>query len=197
MATAGSKEARAQEKVKKVFAEVYRESGAVSETGTGEAQTRYSISETTDGRLVAVVDNDILSHIDTTSWDNTKKDEAKKAASDALKQFCDGGLEHPRKDSFVDFDRGTTLICAGRNKYTATVLVGITNTSDAVLYDVVGLKPTSFEIKETESPTAATTQKAIGAILGDSVADSVAQKVPTVNTSISENAESDQKNECP
>ncbi len=52
--------------------------------------TKYSVSETTDGRIAAVVDNDILSNIDTSSWDKTKKDTAKKAASDALKQFSDG-----------------------------------------------------------------------------------------------------------
>lgn len=51
---------------------------------------RYSINQTTDGRYVAVVDSDILSKIDTSSWDDAKKAKAKDAASDALKQFSDG-----------------------------------------------------------------------------------------------------------
>lgn len=87
VATAGSKEARELEKVKRAFEKAYREGGKKAAEDGG---TKYSITETTDGRIAAVVDNDILASIDTTSWDNTKKEAAKKAASEALKQFSGG-----------------------------------------------------------------------------------------------------------
>lgn len=50
----------------------------------------YSISETDDGRAVAVVDSDILSDIDTVTWDTAKKEKAKRAAKTALLAFKDG-----------------------------------------------------------------------------------------------------------
>ena len=84
VATADSKEARELEKVKKAFEKAYKAGGET------QSETKYSLSETTDGRFAAVVDNDILSTIDTSSWDDTKKAAAKKAAVDALKQFNDG-----------------------------------------------------------------------------------------------------------
>ena len=249
IATAGSQEARELEKVKKIFEDAYRQS-----SGNAQSGTKYSVSQTTDGRFVAVVDNDILSNIDTSSWDKAKKDEARKAASDALKQFKDGivvdgitrkvnqtsrreytksrysewlydhspdifadkmraadiaddivvattnwnrdgGLKHPRKDNFVDFDHGTTLIASGDAKYTAEVVVGITNTGEAVYYDVVDMIPTTFDIKKEESPATATTQNAIGDIKGDSSEDTVAQEEPVVKTdySLSSNTDSDGK----
>ena len=49
-----------------------------------------SVGETDDGRAVAVVDNDILSHIDTSTWDSAKKAQAKAAAKTALLAFEDG-----------------------------------------------------------------------------------------------------------
>lgn len=59
-------------------------------SATLNTSTRYSIKETVDGRAVAVVDDDILSHIDTTSWDGEKKTQAKTAAKTALLAFKDG-----------------------------------------------------------------------------------------------------------
>ena len=88
VATAGSKQARELEKVKRAFENAYRESGR--KNTAKESGAKYSLSETTDGRFVAVVDSDILSNIDTSSWDKTKKNEAKKAASEALKKFNEG-----------------------------------------------------------------------------------------------------------
>lgn len=46
--------------------------------GNGSA---YSISETTQGKPVAVVENDILEGMDLATWDDDKKDEAKKLQS--------------------------------------------------------------------------------------------------------------------
>lgn len=241
IATAGSKEARQLEKAKKAFEDAYR--GATKNTAK-DGGVKRSLSETTDGRIVAVVDNDILSKIDTSVWDKATKEKAQKAAANALKQFKDGivvdgitrkvnrtsrreytrsrdtetlykttpdvfadkmraadiaddivvattnwqrdgGLKHPRNDNFVDFDHGTVLIVSGDAKYIAEVVVGITNAGDAVFYDVVDLTPTSFEIKNAESPTTATTQNAVGDIQGDSAEDNVAQKSENVNKKFS------------
>ncbi|MDD6879871.1 MAG: hypothetical protein PUD59_06620, partial [bacterium] len=210
----------------------------------GEDGVQWSIGETIDGRFVAIVDNDILSNIDTSLWNNEKKEAAKKAASNALKQFKngivvdgvtrkvnkvsrneytrsqytqklykktpnvfadkmraaeiaddiviattnrsrDGALTHPRTDNFVDFDHGDTLIASGDAKYTAEVVVGITNDDEAVFYDVVDLTPTTFEIKNADSSTAATTQNAIGAIYEESVTDSISQPSDSVNRQFS------------
>ena len=236
--TAGSKEARELEKVKHVFEEAYRAQNKA------QTDTKYSLSETTDGRIAAVVDSDILSNIDTSTWDNTKKEAAKKAASEALKQFADGivvdgitrkvnkksrdeytrsnyteslyrtspdvfadkmraaevaddivvaatnwsrdgGLKHPRSDGFVDFDHGHTLIVSGNAKYSAEVVVGITAEGEAVLYDVVDMTPTTFDIKNAEPSTAATTQNAPGAIHEDSAGGIVPQTEGNVNTNFS------------
>ncbi len=195
--------------------------------GKASENTKYSLSETTDGKFVAVVDSDILSNIDTSSWDKTKKDTAKKAASEALKKFNDGivvdgitrkvnrvsrreytrskytenlykkapdifadkmraadvaddivvaatnwsrdgGLTHDRNDNFVDFDHGQTLIMSGNTKYSAEVVVGITDKGEAVFYDVVDMTPTTFDIKEGESSTTATMQNAVGDIYENS-----------------------------
>lgn len=236
--------------MKYLFEKAYRESGKAQKNtadGGGEvrAETKYSISETTDGRFAAVVDNDILSNIDTTTWDKTTKDAAKKAASEALKKFSDGivvdgitrkvnkisrreytrsndteklynrspdvfadkmraadvaediviaatnwnrdgGLKHPRKDNFVDFDHGNTLIASGDAQYSAEVVVGITDTGEAVFYDVVDMTPTTFDIKKEESPTTATTQNAIGDIQGDSSMQSLTQNGDAVKRSLSD-----------
>ena len=61
-----------------------------------------------------------------------------------------------------------------------TLVVGITNTGEAVFYDVVDMNPTSFDLKKEESPTTATTQNAIGDIQGDSTTDNVSQENPVV-----------------
>lgn len=236
--TAGSKEAKQLEKVKKAFEDAYRAGGKA------QTDTKYSISETTDGRFAAVVDNDILSKLDTSTWDDTKKNQAKQAANEALQQFKDGivvdgitrkvnkksrneytrsdyteklynktpdvfadkmraaevaddivvvatdwsrdgYLKHPRTDNFVDFDHGKVLIVSGNSKYTAEVVVGITDTGDAVFYDVVDMTPATFDIKKEESPTTATTQNAIGDIQGNSFDPNVAQNTPVVKTDYS------------
>ena len=66
-----------------------RENAAATDRRTGPPE-RFSVEETDDGRAVAVVDNDILSHIDTSAWDDTKKAQAKAAAKTALLAFKDG-----------------------------------------------------------------------------------------------------------
>lgn len=60
------------------------------DTVFANGEDSYSVGETDDGRAGAVVDNDILSHIDTSTWDSAKKAQAKAAAKTALLAFEDG-----------------------------------------------------------------------------------------------------------
>ena len=53
-------------------------------------ERRYSLSETEDGQMVAVVDDDILKNIDTSKWTSDTKNKAKAAAKSALENFKDG-----------------------------------------------------------------------------------------------------------
>ena len=241
---ATGKELTEIEKVKAEFDKVWKEYSAKGGAEGADGKVNLSISETTDGRIAAVVDNDILKNIDTTSWDNTKKETAKKAASNALKQFSDGivvdgitrkvnkisrqeytrskyteklykkspdvfadkmraadiaddivvaatnwsrdgELKHPRDDNFVDFDRGTTLIMSGDTKYKAEVVVGITKNGEAVLYDVVDMEPTTFDIKETEASPTVTTQNAIDDTYEASAGDIVTENGKDVKTNFS------------
>ena len=101
----------------------------------------------------------------------------------------DGSLKHPRDDNFVDFDHGKTLIMSGKNKYTAEVIIGITDSGDSIFYDVVSMKPATFEIKKEESSTTGvTTQKAIDTIREDSSENTISQDTASVNRNFSENA---------
>lgn len=51
---------------------------------------KFSRELTTDGRVVAVVDEDILSNLDLNNWNQETKKAAKKAAAQALLEFKDG-----------------------------------------------------------------------------------------------------------
>ena len=234
--TAGSKEARDLEKVRKAFEEAYR-----ADT-KAQTETKYSISETTDGRLVAVVDSDILSNIDTSTWDNATKKKAKKAASEELKKFADGftingidfignkdtraeytradysealahqnptayldkmrasaviddviqvatdwkndgELKHKRED-YVDFVRGKTLIMSGDRTYKAIVLAGITSGGRAIFYDVVSVYPNSFKVKKAESSTTVSASELPNSIK-DSTTHNLAHNEANVNAKYS------------
>lgn len=73
----------------------------------------------------------------------------------ATTDWVNEGLNHPRRDSFVDFTHGDVLIQAGANQYDAETVVGITADGEYVFYDVVDMTPTSFTTKKEPSPTAA------------------------------------------
>ena len=220
------------------------ENGTESGTTEGNSGTKSSIRETDDGRFAAVVDNDILSEIDTSNWNKEKKKQAKKAAAEALKKFSngivvegitravnkksrheytgskyteelyrkdkekfadkmrtasiaddvlvastdwnrDGRLKHPRTDNFVDFDHGTTLIQSGENKYSAEVVVGITDEGEAVFYDVVDLTPENFKIKNADTLSAVTTQKVPDGVLKVSASET---KVPQTGADVKSKA---------
>ena len=90
----GKKAGKYQEDVQRTLeergiADTGRETAAATERRTGPPE-KYSVEETDDGRAVAVVDDDILSGIDTQTWDKTKKAQAKAAAKAALLTFKDG-----------------------------------------------------------------------------------------------------------
>ncbi len=85
-----SKEGKQFEKVKQLYEEAYRKAGEAKKNATKDGGVKYSISETEDGRQVAVVDNDILKDIDTTKWDKETKKKVRQAAMDTLRQFKDG-----------------------------------------------------------------------------------------------------------
>lgn len=91
--TAGEIEARDTAKRRELTAQERRETSpdyGSEDTVFADGGDSYSVGETDDGRAVAVVDNDILSHIDTSTWDSAKKAQAKAAAKTALLAFEDG-----------------------------------------------------------------------------------------------------------
>lgn len=61
-----------------------------NENPSADPDIRFSIREIDDGRMAAVVDDDILSHIDTATWDDSKIEAAKKAASSVFAKFSGG-----------------------------------------------------------------------------------------------------------
>ena len=63
-----------------------KENGALDQSASGE---NY-LQETTDGRLVAVINTDILDGIDTSTWNRETEEAVKKAASQELKKFEQG-----------------------------------------------------------------------------------------------------------
>ena len=63
-----------------------KENGALDQSASGE---NY-LQETTDGRLVAVINTDILDGIDMRTWDRATEEAVKKAASQELKKFEQG-----------------------------------------------------------------------------------------------------------
>lgn len=91
--TAGEIEARDTAKRRELTTEERRETSpdyGSEDTVFANGGDSYSVGETDDGRAVAVVDNDILSHIDTSTWDSAKKAQAKAAAKTALLAFENG-----------------------------------------------------------------------------------------------------------
>ena len=97
----------------------------------------------------------------------------------------DGGLKHGRNDNFADFTRGNVLLQSGMNQYQASTIVGITNNGEYVLYDIVDIQPTNFDIK-TEPPTAVSGQTTINAIQGGSDTTRIAESNETVKQKNSE-----------
>ncbi len=55
-----------------------------------EEDAKYSLKKTTDGRFIAVVDDDILNGINTNVWNSETRNKVKKAAKNALMKFKDG-----------------------------------------------------------------------------------------------------------
>lgn len=86
---------RDNEKVAQAWAEALVEAGENYQLQDGQKNNarggeRYSLRGTTDGKTVAVVDEDILSNIDLTQWNKQTKKKVQAAAKEALKKFSDG-----------------------------------------------------------------------------------------------------------
>ena len=83
------------ETVAQAWAEAVVEAGENYQLQDGQknnarAGEKFSLRTTTDGKAVAVVDEDILSGIDLTQWNDATKKAVKAAAKEALKSFEDG-----------------------------------------------------------------------------------------------------------
>ncbi len=211
---------------------------------------KHSRELTTDGRVVAVVDGDILSDIDLSQWNDDTKKKVKSAAKEALTKFNDGivvdgitrkvnrtsrkeftgskysekianimpslftdkmrtagsiddvviaatdwardgKLLHPRTDNFVDFEHGKALIEAGKNQYSAEVVVGITKDGDSVFYDVVDIQPTQFTTKKVEPSPNVTTNKSPDAAYESSTTGSIANRGENVKQKYSRKLDSE------
>ena len=81
--------------IAQAWAEAVSEAGENYQLQDGQKKNalegvRYSLRGTTDGKTVAVVDEDILSNIDLTQWNNQTKKKVQAAAKEALKKFSDG-----------------------------------------------------------------------------------------------------------
>ena len=85
---------RKSNQVKSADAVVYDDNGKViplsERFNSDKRDIRYSRELTTDGRIVAVVDEDILSNLDLSNWNQETKKAAQKAATEALLKFQDG-----------------------------------------------------------------------------------------------------------
>ena len=85
---------RKSNQVKSADAVVYDDNGKViplsERFNSDKGDIRYSRELTTDGRIVAVVDEDILSNLDLSNWNQETKEAAQKAAAAALLKFQDG-----------------------------------------------------------------------------------------------------------
>ena len=211
---------------------------------------KHSRELTTDGRVVAVVDGDILSDINLSQWNDDTKKKVKSAAKEALTKFNDGivvdgitrkvnrtsrkeftgskysekianimpslftdkmrtagsiddvviaatdwardgKLLHPRTDNFVDFEHGKVLIEAGKNQYSAEVVVGITKDGDSVFYDVVDIQPTQFTTKKVDPPPNVTTNKSPDAAYESSTTGSIANRGENVKQKYSRELDSE------
>lgn len=66
------------------------------------------------------------------------------------RNYVNEEAKHERKDDLEQFARADLLLQVGQNQYKAETLVGTKKNGEAVLYDIVNIKPTSFREKKTE-----------------------------------------------
>jgi hypothetical protein len=66
------------------------------------------------------------------------------------RNYVNEEAKHERKDDLEQFARVDLLLQVGQNQYKAETLVGTKKNGEAVLYDIVNIKPTSFREKKTE-----------------------------------------------
>ena len=66
------------------------------------------------------------------------------------RNYVNEDKKHERKDDLEQFARAELLLQIGQKQYKAETLVGIKKNGEAILYDIVNMKPTSFREKKTE-----------------------------------------------
>lgn len=101
------------------------------------------------------------------------------------KDYIGEATKHSRNDNFVEFARGIVNYKVGENGYIADIVVGITNSGEARLYDIVRVKnkkivaDTSYATQDRRYDTSAT-QDTADQNSGTSK-KSIPQKEPSVN----------------
>lgn len=70
----------------------------------------------------------------------------------ASTNYVNEDLKHIRKDNFKEFARGNVLLKIGDNDYSANVVVGFTEQSQMVLYDIINFNPANLKLKKESTP---------------------------------------------
>lgn len=96
----------------------------------------------------------------------------------ATTDYVNEGLKHKRKDDIIDMARGQVLLDVLGKKYSAEVVIGFTKKGICELYDIVQIKPTSFQYK---------TRKALSTISSND--EPLQKRSSLADNSIAQNAE--------
>lgn len=97
------------------------------------------------------------------------------------KNYINEDLKHERTDNIKEFARGDVLLQIGENKYKASVVVGFTKGNEMVLYDIVDINDSNFEIKNADD-SERTLNKSSQLRQESSANDRVPQKEKSVNS---------------
>lgn len=71
----------------------------------------------------------------------------------ASQNWVNEALLHPRKDDIIDFARGEVQFRVGKNDYSAQVIVGNRGNGELLLYDIIGLTPTTINERTAKTGT--------------------------------------------
>ena len=104
----------------------------------------------------------------------------------ASRDYIGEAVKHKRKDSFVEFARGTVAFKVGENGYEADVIVGTTKTGAAVLYDLVNIQHKKIVADTTD--TARNRRSGVSA-----TTNNIHQNEESVNRSQEKSSKSDAK----
>lgn len=108
----------------------------------------------------------------------------------ASRDYVNESPLHTRKDNITDFARGNVLLRVGINDYIAEVIVGITSGGNMLLYDLIGLTPTTINEKSRYNNTVQgqNTENSRKVI---SAKDIISNNDNNVNTNIRKNSDVD------